>query len=60
MKMHLEMSSAKWRPFCPGGDELKHDDKILPVDHHVIFLSPTHQYIIQDETVQEDNQLLLC
>ena len=24
MKMHLKMSSAKWRPFCPGGDELTH------------------------------------
>ena len=22
-KIHLKMSSAKWRPFCPGGDELK-------------------------------------
>ena len=22
MKMHLKMSSAKWQPFCPGGDEL--------------------------------------
>ena len=21
-KMHLNISSAKWRPFCPGGDEL--------------------------------------
>ena len=21
-KMRLNMSSAKWRPFCPGGDEL--------------------------------------
>ena len=21
-KMHLKMSSAKWRPFCPGGDEI--------------------------------------
>ena len=21
-KMRLKMSSAKWRPFCPGGDEL--------------------------------------
>ena len=21
-KMHLKISSAKWRPFCPGGDEL--------------------------------------
>ena len=23
IKMHLKMSSAKWCPFCPGGDELK-------------------------------------
>ena len=23
MKIHLKMSSAKWRPFCPGWDELK-------------------------------------
>ena len=22
MKMHLNLSSAQWRPFCPGGDEL--------------------------------------
>ena len=21
MKMHLKMLSAKWQPFCPGGDE---------------------------------------
>ena len=21
MKMHLKISSVKWRPFCPGGDE---------------------------------------
>ena len=28
--MHLKRSSAKWRPFCPGGDELKaHDDNHL-------------------------------
>ena len=23
-KMHMKISSAKWRPFCPGGDELTH------------------------------------
>ena len=23
MKMHLKISSAEWRPFCPGGDESK-------------------------------------
>ena len=22
MKMHLKTPSAKWQPFCPGGDEL--------------------------------------
>ena len=22
--MHLKISSAKWRPFCPGGEELVH------------------------------------
>ena len=22
MKMHLKISSVKWRSFCPGGDEL--------------------------------------
>ena len=22
-KMYLKISSVKWRPFCPGGDELK-------------------------------------
>ena len=22
MKMHLEILSGKWQPFCPGGDEL--------------------------------------
>ena len=26
--MHLKLSSAKWRPFCPGGDELR--DMIMP------------------------------
>ena len=26
MKMHLKVSSAKWRPYCPGGDELTGPD----------------------------------
>ena len=29
MKMHLKMSSEKWRPFCPGGDELRNNDSHL-------------------------------
>ena len=28
-KMHLKMKSAKWRPFCPGGDELNAHDCCL-------------------------------
>ena len=24
-KMHLKISPAKWRPYCPGEDELTHD-----------------------------------
>ena len=30
MKMHLKVSSAKWQPFCPGGDELIHVSKMDP------------------------------
>ena len=25
-KMHLKISTVKWQPFCPGGDELTHWD----------------------------------
>ena len=32
-KLHLKRSSAKWRPFCPGGDELRNGIRI-----HVIWL----------------------
>ena len=32
-KMHLKISSAKWQPFCPGGDELrKHEETVLKYD----------------------------
>ena len=27
-KMQLKISSAKWQPFCPGGDELKNEEKL--------------------------------
>ena len=29
MKMHLKISSGKWRPFCPGGDGLTYLDNML-------------------------------
>ena len=28
--MHLNTSSAKWRPFCPGGDELRLNVMLFP------------------------------
>ena len=30
-KMHLKTPSAKWRPFCPGRDELNHMSQNIPV-----------------------------
>ena len=29
MKIHLNISSAKWQPFCPGGDELNQNKSLL-------------------------------
>ena len=29
-KMHLKISSVKWWPFCPGGDELTHWKLVMP------------------------------
>ena len=34
MKMHLKMSSAKWRPFCPGKDELREGKLSLECRQH--------------------------
>ena len=31
MKMDLKMSSAKWRPFCPGEDELNLLSRYNPI-----------------------------
>ena len=36
MKMHLRISSAKWRPFCPGGDGLYQEDEAL---HYKLFVA---------------------
>ena len=29
--MHMKISSAEWRPFCLGGDELK---KVHAIEYH--------------------------
>ena len=39
--MHLKMSSAKWRPFCEKGDELKRP--ILLYSDHWWMIEPRHQ-----------------
>ena len=41
--MHLKISSGKWRPFCPGGDELKQfpSSSVIPSP-----LSPTHANLL--------------
>ena len=36
MKMHLRISSAKRRPFCPGGDGLYQEDEAL---HYKLFVA---------------------
>ena len=37
--MHMKTSSAKWRPFCPGGDELM--QRIVQVSTPIYAL-PAH------------------
>ena len=37
LKIHLKMSSAKWWPFCPGGDEI----------YYYYYYSTEHKYGMQ-------------
>ena len=43
MKMHLKISSAKWQPFCPGGDELTTTVSMWVALQCVLVLSDTGQ-----------------
>ena len=57
-KMHMKISPAKWRPFCPGGDELTHQGWVTCIiiiskqGHHwfrwwlITCLAPSH-YLTQ-------------
>ena len=38
-KVHLKISSAKWRPFCPGGGWVKCRE---PISHYFIEISIPH------------------
>ena len=42
--MHLKISSAEWRPFCPGEDELKSDVSLslLTKEYKTDFSSWSH------------------
>ena len=42
MKMHLKMLSAKWLPFCPGGDELNPVNLYL---EHISFIHSLSQWV---------------
>ena len=33
-KIHLKISSAKWRPFCPLGDELREHGKCISISYY--------------------------
>ena len=41
MKMHLKISSVKWWPFCPGGDELLWPRAVTPFIHLTWGYNPT-------------------
>ena len=45
MKMHLKISPAKWRPFCPGGEELTALSE-LPVHYSDVIMSVMVSQII--------------
>ena len=52
-KMHLKMSSAKWRPFCLGLNVLSH---MLQLNHLHLPQFPTDQYHTQTSTAWKQNQ----
>ena len=45
-KMHLKISSAKRRPFCPGGDESKHDSRTPARVLYVVTSSNDNTYAL--------------
>ena len=42
MTMHLKISSAKWQPFCPRGDELMENHKYSLLMHRIKIKSPAN------------------
>ena len=43
--MHLRISSEKWRPFCPGGDELKFHSN-HPAANELISIEMHHSHLL--------------
>ena len=45
--MHLKISSAKWRPFCPGGDEFEDNNRHW-LNQHLIYGMDKSLHLIYD------------
>ena len=43
-KIHLKISSAKWRPFCPGGDQINKENTIKRSALHALYCTQTMMY----------------
>ena len=44
--MHLDVSSVKWQPFCPGGDELtRAPHNLANLQNLTIFVTDYHRVI---------------
>ena len=56
--MHLKILSAKWRPFCPGEDELTREYPANIVDHFEHYLISRNVFEICDAIME--SFLVLC
>ena len=56
MKIHLKISSVKWRPFCPGGDELKYSvcEMISALEKILIFVPFIQKFLVILMTLMRD------
>ena len=49
--MHLKISSAKWLPFCPGGDELTYE--MSTVQGQQLLFAPVEEFLKQYKAKQD-------
>ena len=55
--MHLKMSSAKWQPFCPGGDDLYWILLRLITAWHYFPCLPFHRHRLTDTRAWISNHI---